>query len=329
MLSLLIVDVSNEIYAFYATFYIGILSVTFLQYLYFKSQPHDANEHALRRDRIAGTLFITFIQYYSAALIIVGVSFKMLLTEYKYQNEANSNSDYQSSAENYRFLAASGDTDSKYSMEERRRRIAIFFCLGIGISFLTLDLMTIAHKGLNEIHDRYFNTENVRSRVMGFILIALRAAVVFFICTCFFYISEPEQVALSGLISILLQVILRLVGFVYFPPKKSKHVSELSSSIWPNVTYPASIKPSAPQLYDAKLKNITESVNEDNSPDTSIKYKEGNDLFLDQPKSNMKTYSPDSGNVHKIDAERSTMQDQLANMTEPLNLREGFEDAEC
>lgn len=358
MLSLLIVEVSNEIYAFYATFYIGILSVTFLQYLYFKSQPHDASEHALRRSRIGGTLYLTFMQYYSAALIIVGVSFKMLLTEYKYEYEEVSNSDYRSLAENYRFLADSGDKDSKYSMEERRRRIAIFFCLGIGISFFTLDLMSIAHKGINKIHDRYFSSKNSTSQVAGFTLLALRPAVVIFISTCFLYITEPEQVALAGLFSILLQVILRLVGFFYFPAKESMHNSELSASIWPNVTQAASIKVSdhqLPHLDDIKLKNNTQSFNENNSPDSIIKSNQGKELLLAHPESTTITYNLDSSNqdkdvflvhpesntynldsddVNKINASpfnaaRSTDQDKLANMTQPDNAREGFEDAEC
>ena len=85
-MSLLIVEISDEENEFYLTFYTGILSVILLQYLHFKSQPHHANEHAMRRTRLAGITYGILVQIYSASLIIVGVSYKMLLTEYSKEN---------------------------------------------------------------------------------------------------------------------------------------------------------------------------------------------------------------------------------------------------
>ena len=59
ILSLLIVnDISrNNESSYYLTFYLGIISVTLIQFLYFKSQAHDADHHAMRRTRNAGILY--------------------------------------------------------------------------------------------------------------------------------------------------------------------------------------------------------------------------------------------------------------------------------
>lgn len=83
VLSLVIVDGIARINdgKYYMTFFLGVLNVIFLQFLYFKSQPHDVAHHAMRRSRHAGLAFNFIIQVYSAALIIVGVSYKLLLTE--------------------------------------------------------------------------------------------------------------------------------------------------------------------------------------------------------------------------------------------------------
>ena len=83
VLSLVIVDEIARINdgEYYLTFFLGVLNVIFLQFLYFKSQPHDVAHHAMRRSRHAGLSYNFMIQVYSAALIIVGVSYKLLLTE--------------------------------------------------------------------------------------------------------------------------------------------------------------------------------------------------------------------------------------------------------
>jgi len=73
VLSLLIVEISEGAY-YYVTFYSGILSITLTQTLHFQSQPHDPDKHALRRDKIAGFLFMQLLYVYSASLIVLGAS---------------------------------------------------------------------------------------------------------------------------------------------------------------------------------------------------------------------------------------------------------------
>ena len=60
ILSLLIVEVTGQKEC-YVTFYCGILSVVLLQYMHFRSQPHDPDHHAMRRTKEAGFLFSRLI----------------------------------------------------------------------------------------------------------------------------------------------------------------------------------------------------------------------------------------------------------------------------
>mmetsp|Transcript_19003 Transcript_19003/g.26753 ORF Transcript_19003/g.26753 Transcript_19003/m.26753 type:complete len:337 (+) Transcript_19003:1-1011(+) len=131
ILSLLIVnDVpSSQDYVakYYTTFYVGVVSVTLLQYLYFKSQPHSADHHAMRRTRISGFSYGWITQLYSAALIVVGVSYKMILTEYTLEYEqkyglriAESSS---STSDGYRSLATKDDYDQASSYYEQKKAL--------------------------------------------------------------------------------------------------------------------------------------------------------------------------------------------------------------
>ena len=83
VLSLVIVDdiAKDNDRKYYLVFFWGVLGAIFLQILYFKSQPLDVSHHALRRSRLGGIAFNFLVQFYSAALILVGVSYKMMLTE--------------------------------------------------------------------------------------------------------------------------------------------------------------------------------------------------------------------------------------------------------
>jgi hypothetical protein len=235
VLSLLIVnDVSDSKKyqeKFYTTFYVGIVSVTLLQFLYFKSQPHDADRHAMRRTRISGFSYSWIIQLYSAALIIVGVAYKMILTEYTSEYAGKEDDDsykgdsygtdgdsYGSdSGKDYRFLGASS-SGSKYSSDERQERIAWIFGLGLGAAFIFLDCMTIAHNGFEAVLDRCRSPVTGKIQFLGlFTVLLTRIMIIAFVLTFSVYYTEPDIVAWFGLIAIILQVAVRITADRYFP----------------------------------------------------------------------------------------------------------------
>ena len=119
VLSLLIVDVT-ETRGYYRTFFCGIVSITLLEFLHFRSQPHDPDDHALRRSKEGGIAFTFLMQMYSAALVILGTAYKMLLYEYVYEEEAEDSSYRRALFSGLsRFLAA-GDAP-KFDPEDRRQ----------------------------------------------------------------------------------------------------------------------------------------------------------------------------------------------------------------
>ena len=67
VLSLLIVD-APEGSEYFIAFYSGILTITLGQYLHFQSQPHHANDHAMRRNKNAGILWRGMNIVYSVQL---------------------------------------------------------------------------------------------------------------------------------------------------------------------------------------------------------------------------------------------------------------------
>lgn len=222
ILSLLIVnDISRKNEAeYYFTFYLGIVSVTLLQFLYFKSQPHDADHHALRRTRTSGFVFTIWLQIYSAALIIVGVSYKMLLTEYT--------SEYADKEENQAVYAQVGGGDTSnypelytvpsYSTQERRQRIANLYCFGLATVFLSLDMMNVAHTGLKITSNRCHHPENGKFRIKALALVVVsRIVILGFVLTLSQYVTDPEFIALIGFGTIVMQVMVRFLGYVYFP----------------------------------------------------------------------------------------------------------------
>mmetsp|Transcript_5699 Transcript_5699/g.7280 ORF Transcript_5699/g.7280 Transcript_5699/m.7280 type:complete len:563 (+) Transcript_5699:38-1726(+) len=244
ILSLLIVELAYDSLNYYITFYLGILSVICLQYLYFKSQPHHPDGHAARRSRWAGVTFVALIQFYSAALIIVGVSYKMLLTEYglesQYETSYDATDDKYSSTGSGRFLdrsTANVITESNrllaggssgayynYTQEERRYRIASFFSAGLATSFLTLDLMNINHTGIQKSISMCHCPNTGKFRMKGFVFVVLlRLVVIIFVATIALYITEPELVALAGFCAISIQVIIRLIGAKYYHPLSFHH----------------------------------------------------------------------------------------------------------
>jgi len=207
ILSILIVDIHED---FYKTFYMGIISVVLLQFLHFKSQPHDADDHAMRKSRLRGLFFSFVISWYSVALIVVGVCYKMLLTEYSYEDNHDLNGRY-----------LGGDSGGvSYTRDERRTRITNLFGGSLAIIFACLDLMNIAHNGLGESMQRCnCNKEGIRFKGIFFVIMP-RIGIIAVTAMVSLYTTTPEYVASLGFVAIVTQVIIRLIGNYFFPKMK-------------------------------------------------------------------------------------------------------------
>ena len=238
VLSLLIVDVA-ESPGYYKTFFCGILSITLLDYLHFRSQPHAPDDHALRRSKEAAVTFTMLMQIYSAALVVLGTSYKMLLYEYVYMEQEAGASRKLWSNTISRLLA--GSAEPMFEMDERQQRVSHFFCISMALVWLCSDLMIINHRGLSDnLGKCRLSNSGGFLKVVGLTLAFLRLALIVFMATLSQWVVEPSVLAFVGLVGILCQILLRVVGTSYFGPEYNSHDEDEASTddVWPNVTKP-------------------------------------------------------------------------------------------
>lgn len=241
VLSLLIVDGNTTSY--HTTFYIGIITVVFLQILHFRSQPNDAAEHAYRRHKDAGILYSQTVNVYFAALIALGASYKLMLYSISDTSDEKRRLDsivadtvadrlaYHHS--NYyngydpRWLAAKGGDGCGPTGAEKAQNIANLFSGALAIVFLCLDVMVLAHVGLKKEVDKcklYGQTckrtgaRTMRYNLKGLIFVVLPKIVIFiFIATLSLWEeTEPDFLAGVGLAAVTLQVVIRFLGTLLF-----------------------------------------------------------------------------------------------------------------
>jgi len=243
ILSLLIVETSISS-KYYVTFYAGIVSVVLLQYLHFRSQPHHADEHAMRRNKNAGMLFTTLMQAYSFALVAVGVSFKMLLYEHLYEDKGDYRLrrllQYFKDAAIRNLAGAGGGKASQFTTDERKQRVADFFCGSLAIAWICLDLIILTHQGIRNNANRCKLQRTKKISIIGISLAFVRVSLIAFMASLSQYVTEPQSVAIIATCAIIAQVITRFLGDLIYPKAKCApgdgHEDDEEEEKWPNVT---------------------------------------------------------------------------------------------
>mmetsp|Transcript_8471 Transcript_8471/g.14026 ORF Transcript_8471/g.14026 Transcript_8471/m.14026 type:complete len:587 (+) Transcript_8471:76-1836(+) len=233
ILSLLIVDITeNDEY--YTTFFCGILTIIALQYLHYRSQPHDPNLHAMRRDKDAGIWWGFTNGVYSCALIGVGVSYKLFLYEFTYDARRLEEEEYRMEG---RVLA--GADSGTGSIEERQQAAANIFSAAMATVFFTLDIMILFHRGLWFSMGRC-KCRHTKKKYKGVLLTIARIALCVFFATLSLYENDPDHLAVLGLAGVFAQLIIRKIGSVLFAEEadggKQKKIDPEETK-WPNVTH--------------------------------------------------------------------------------------------
>jgi len=235
VLSLLIVEQSPG-RRYYVTFYAGILAVTMMQYLFFRSQPFDADDHAMRRAREGGFSFYLSMIGYSASLIVIGCSFKLILHCYIDEEEQVEGKD--------------GQDEIPFSIEELSTRIANMFSWSLAASFFWLDMLIVSHRGWAANFSRVYmggriNWAPTRLILCDFTLLGITA-------TFSKWITNLELLSVAGCLMVLCQVAMRTRGLRYFPVSKKAMENACNwqdgqcgpppeeAHRWPNVTEPQS-----------------------------------------------------------------------------------------
>eukprot|EP00977_Amphora_coffeiformis_P028404 scaffold34970_cov244-Amphora_coffeaeformis.AAC.1 len=132
VLSLIIVEASPG-RRYVVTFCAGMVAVTMMQYLYFRTNPLSADDHAMRRSIAGGYQFFYGLIIYSACLILMGCSFKLILHQYLEENELHQ--------------AGELDNDAQEELADAARRITNMFSWSLTSAFFFMDLMLVSHRG--------------------------------------------------------------------------------------------------------------------------------------------------------------------------------------
>jgi hypothetical protein len=203
ILSLLIVDADEE-KDYYVTFFCGIVTVLLFHQLHYRSQPHNPNHHATRRNKDAGIWWTIVNAIYSASLIAVGVSYKLFMKSF-HESERRKLHKQQ---ESFRDLL-----DADYVSQ----RPAHLFSASMAIAFCCLDLMSLLHRGLytsiNRCHCKYTKKKNF----LGISITIGRICLILFIATLSQYVTSPKI-----LIGVLSQLLIRRLGHVAFLDREER-----------------------------------------------------------------------------------------------------------
>jgi hypothetical protein len=219
------------------SFYCGILTVTMFQYLFFRTQPSEGKDHAMRRSQLGGYLFFYFHTVYSASLILVGCSYKMMLSPEEMIEELQ---------EQYAGLEHEEGVDVlPYNLN---RRIAFIYAVSQFVSFIASDAMLWTHRGFKANIQIFFPPQG-RQFVLAPWLILGTDVVLLALTMSLSCIEDLTLLSVCGCFLVFSQVILRTIGFKYWPVSAKameEYLGNKCSSVrqeddhrrWPNVTEP-------------------------------------------------------------------------------------------
>jgi len=199
IISLLIVEGDNESFLHAVTFYSGILSVICLAHLHFRSEPRNKDDHALGRSQSSHYLYTILVPIYSAALIAIGVSYKMFLYDFKQQTDGKG-----------RMLGGESGQYDTYSnnneyLEKKQQYTADLFSGSMVTVLICTDLMVLLHQGVRAILDHVNKIPKVRLIV----LVCLKYSLVVFLALVSCFQNDPHFMAIFSLGAILFQEFLQ------------------------------------------------------------------------------------------------------------------------
>lgn len=198
ILSLLIEDSPQEDGSYYWTFYLSLMTVIMLQYLHFRSQPHDADDHVLRRSKDRGLVWQIFLFVYASSLIALGSSFTLLVRSSSADEASRAREDDNASGR-YRSLATGEST--VYPLLEMRRRGTYIFAISLALVFLSLDVMSLTHVGFKHSRRRCYCKESKWYNKIGIALVVARVGLIGLTGSLAWIIdgnSDDDVVALTG-----------------------------------------------------------------------------------------------------------------------------------
>jgi len=222
VLSLLVVSNADQM-AYYKTFYCGIITIVLLEYIHFRAQPVSAEEHAFQRGLLPSLWFLYMMIIYSAALIMLGASYKMLLFEFHYDNVVTTPATYAEESDVHRglldilvsrVLAGGKSAALRFDTDDRRERIAWFFSYSMSAVWLVLDVIATIHTGADKVWET-FRASQYKSQLCLATLV--KAGLIAWFATIPLYDTDPAHLALLGLVGVVANLLLVAVAYRFGP----------------------------------------------------------------------------------------------------------------
>ena len=92
--------------------------------------------------------------------------------------------------------------------QEWRRRTAHLFSVSLALVFISMDLINLLHMGVSECKKRTSN--------MSLVFVTVRFIAIVFVATVSQWLDDPETLAAIGAGVAIIQVVLRLIGYIFF-----------------------------------------------------------------------------------------------------------------
>jgi hypothetical protein len=162
---------------------------------------------------------------YSASLILVGCSFKIILHYFLNEDEQERESTHVNNH--------SDEEEKMLLLQHEKQLIANLYSWSLALSFVALDAMNISHRGVAENCGLMFRPDGTFAWIrigIGLVDYGLIAACA---CLSMFSTMELETLVLAGLVLVVAQTLLRTRGMRYFPVSKAAMARQKR---WPNQT---------------------------------------------------------------------------------------------
>lgn len=244
ILSLLIVDAPEDRH-YFLTFYFGLATVMNLQFLHFRSQPHSADDHVMRRNKNRGMVFSMLYYIYSAALVALGAAFTLFVLSFSSSDDdshrvrrsllstilfseedavSENASRHEEGQGQYGMLFRQGIVGrylaggtANYPPDELEQRSAYLFSISLALIFFCLDAMSVLHVGFKVSQDRMYCNVQKKYNMKGIKLLIIRSSLIIFTLTLSLWVTEPGILAGIGLALSVVQILLRRLSEIYFP----------------------------------------------------------------------------------------------------------------
>jgi len=213
ILSLIIVDEGDGFRKYVSTFYGGVVATILLQLLHYRSLPHKVSEHALRRGKNAGVIWYQMYVFYSAALLAVGVGFKLFLYQIQ-KGDPNKKVD-EGYEGDHRLLAGGKADPCGLPFENRKYNTAVLFSVSLGIVFATLDFMMWAHVGKKKLLGRTRTEDGKPNLKKWFFVLIPREAITIFTLTLYIWQTDPETLSWIGVGVVFGEWLTRILGNIF------------------------------------------------------------------------------------------------------------------